>query len=71
MSFLVGGKLVAKQESELPAPDSTGAIPMVIQAATRPGDCELRITAMQGNTATQRSISYTIAAAAPTPTAVK
>jgi VWFA-related protein len=71
VSFLVGGKLVAKQESELPAPDSTGAIPMVIQAATRPGDCELRITAMQGNTATQRSISYTISAAAPTPTAVK
>ncbi len=72
VSFLVGGKLVAKQESELPAPDSSGAIPMVIQAATRPGDCELRITAMQGNTATLRSISYTIAAAATTtPTAGK
>jgi hypothetical protein len=64
VAFLVGGKLVAKQQSDLPAPDSTGAIPVLIQAATRPGDCELRITATQGNTATLRTVSYTIAAPA-------
>jgi VWFA-related protein len=72
VAFLVGGKLIAKQQSELPAPDSTGAIPVVIQAATRSGDCELRITATQGNTATLRTVSYTIAApaAAATPAPV-
>jgi VWFA-related protein len=69
VAFLVGGKLIAKQQSELPAPDSTGAIPVVIQAATRPGDCELRITATQGNTATLRTVSYTIAAPATPPAA--
>jgi VWFA-related protein len=64
VAFLVGGKLIAKQQSDLPAPDSTGAIPVLIQAATRPGDCELRITATQGNSATLRTVSYTIAAPA-------
>jgi VWFA-related protein len=73
VAFLVGGKLIAKQESDLPAPDSTGAIPVLIQAAKRPGDCELRVTATQGNTGTLRTVSYTIGApsdaAAPPPAA--
>jgi hypothetical protein len=60
--FLVGGVVLAKQVTELPAPDATGAIPMVISTAAKPGNCELRITAMQGKSSTVQSLKYSIAA---------
>lgn len=59
--FWVGGKLLAKQVADLPAPDATGAIPMVINTAAKPGNCELRITALQGNSTAKQSLSYSIA----------
>ncbi|HVP00343.1 MAG TPA: VWA domain-containing protein [Bryobacteraceae bacterium] len=58
--FLLNGTVLAKQVADLPAPDSTGAIPMVINTAAKPGDCELRITAMQGNSSAVHSVKYTI-----------
>ena len=60
--FLVGGQLLAKQVADLPAPDATGAIPMVINTAAKPGNCELRITALQGNSSAKQSLTYSIAA---------
>ena len=60
--FLLGGKLLGKQMADLPAPDATGAILMQISAPAKPGDCELRITAMQGNSSTMQSLKYTVAA---------
>ncbi len=60
--FLVGGQLLAKQVVDLPAPDATGAIPMVINTAAKPGSCELRITALQGNSSAKQSLTYSIAA---------
>jgi len=62
VEFLVGGQVLAKQTSELPATDATGAIPMMINTAAKPGNCELRITAMQGASSTKQSVTYTIAA---------
>jgi VWFA-related protein len=59
--FWVGGRLVAKQVADLPAPDATGAIPMVINTAAKPGDCELQITALQGDSSSTRSLKYSIA----------
>jgi VWFA-related protein len=60
--FLINGQSMAKQVADLPPPDATGAIPMVINTAAKPGNCELRITAMQGNSSSVRSLKYTIAA---------
>jgi VWFA-related protein len=63
VEFLVGGQVLAKQTTDLPAPDATGAIPMVINTAAKPGNCELRVTALQGNSSTKQSLTYSIAAA--------
>jgi hypothetical protein len=60
--FLLGGKVLGKQMADLPAPDATGAILMQISAPAKLGDCELRITALQGNSSTIRSLKYTVAA---------
>lgn len=60
--LLVGGQVLAKQVADLPAPDATGAIPMVIKTAAKTGDCELRITAIQGGSTKVQSLKYSIAA---------
>ncbi|HLJ49598.1 MAG TPA: VWA domain-containing protein [Bryobacteraceae bacterium] len=60
--FLIGGQVAAKQDADLPPPDATGAIPMVINTAAKPGNCELRITAIQGGSSMQQSLKYSIAA---------
>jgi VWFA-related protein len=60
--FLLGGKVLGKQMADLPAPDATGAILMQISAPAKLGDCELRITALQGNSSTIQSLKYTVAA---------
>jgi VWFA-related protein len=61
VEFLVGGQVVAKQGAELPPPDAGGAIPMLVGAALKPGECELRITAMQGSDSDAGSVKYTVA----------
>ena len=62
VEFLLGGQLLAKQMAELPPPSANGAIPMVVLAAVRPGNCQLRITAMQGSQSATQSVNYVIAA---------
>jgi VWFA-related protein len=62
VEFLVGGQLLAKQTAELPPPDANGAIPMVVGAAVRPGNCQLRMTAVQGSQSATQSVNYVIAA---------
>lgn len=62
VEFRVGGQTLAKQTADLPAADASGAVPMLIGAASRPGDCELRITALQGGSQAQEKLDYTIAA---------
>jgi VWFA-related protein len=59
--FLINGQVMAKQVADLPAPDATGAIPMVINTAAKPGKCELRITALQGSSSAVHSLQYSIA----------
>jgi hypothetical protein len=60
--FLKDGRILATQKSVLPLPDSSGAIPMAIEAITLPGDYEVRITVEQGRRSVQRSVKYTIPA---------
>jgi hypothetical protein len=58
VEFKNGGQIVADQTAALPAPDASGAIAMFVVAPTRPGDCELRITAMQGDESAAQQIAY-------------
>jgi VWFA-related protein len=62
VAFKTGGQVFAEQTTDLPAPDATGTIPMFVAAATRPGNCELQITALQGNESATEHIKYAVAA---------
>ncbi len=56
------GEVVAEQEADLSAPDASGAIPVVIGGApVKPGNYELRVTAMQGNDSVEQSVKYAVA----------
>jgi hypothetical protein len=61
VQFSVNGSVLAKQTAELPDPDASGAIPMMVGAATRPGNCELKITAMQGAESSEQKLVYSVA----------
>lgn len=61
VEFLVDGKTMANQTVDLPAPDASGAIAMVVKAAMHTGACELRITALQGNDSSTKSVKYNVA----------
>ena len=67
VEFLVGGKSLANQTADLPAPDASGAIAMVVKAATHTGDCELRITALQGADSSTKSVKYNVGPSEPRP----
>ena len=58
--FYVNGKMVAQQASPPSSPDATGAIPVVMPAMVKPGECELRITAIQGFASATQSVRYTV-----------
>ena len=59
VQFLVNGEELEQKQTDLPAPDSSGAIPVLVNAAAKPGNCEIKITALQGFESTTRSITYT------------
>jgi len=58
VEFKNGGQVFADQTVALPEPDASGAIAMFVAAATRPGNCELRITAVQGDQSATEQIAY-------------
>jgi VWFA-related protein len=60
VAFKTGGQVFAESTAELPAPDATGTIPMFVAAATRPGNCELEITALQGKESAAEHIQYAV-----------
>ena len=60
VEFFQNGQRLAGQTAELPPPDPSGAIPMMVSAATRPGLCELRITAKQGEASARVSVRYLV-----------
>jgi VWFA-related protein len=62
VEFKTGGQVFAESTADLPAPDATGTIPMFVAAATRPGNCELEITALQGKESATEHIQYAVAA---------
>ena len=62
VQFLVDGVVVARQTSDLPPADASGAIPMVVGAVRKSGQCELKIAALQGGESAEQSVKYTVAA---------
>jgi hypothetical protein len=62
VEFFLDGQEMARKQDELPPPDSSGAIPVVVNAVAKPGNCEIRITALQGFHTATRSLKYTVAA---------
>jgi hypothetical protein len=61
VQFLVNGTELERKQMDLPAPDDSGAIPVLVSATTKPGKCELKITAVQGLQTFTRSLNYTVA----------
>jgi hypothetical protein len=59
VEFLVDGQSLAAGTADLP-PESGGSIPVFVETAARPGDCELRITAIQGKDSATGSVRYTV-----------
>lgn len=60
VEFFVNGQKLAAQTAELPPPDAAGAVPMMVSAAMRPGLCELRFTATQGEAKAAGSVRYVV-----------
>lgn len=60
VEFFVNGQRLAAQTAELPPADPSGAVPMMVSAAMRPGLCELRITAAQGEAKATGSVRYVV-----------
>jgi hypothetical protein len=58
VEFKNGGQVFAEQTLALPEPDEKGAIAMFLGAVTRPGNCELQVTAIQGNESATEHIAY-------------
>ena len=61
LKVLVDGKASIDQSQDLPAPDSTGAIPMLISVPPDSGAFEIRIIARQGAQSVERALKYTMA----------
>lgn len=60
LEYLVNGKPLARQMAELGPPMANGAVPMLVQAPVSAGDCELKITAVQGTESFTQSLHYSV-----------
>jgi hypothetical protein len=59
VEFLVDGRSLADQSADLPQ-DIAGPIPVFVEADAQPGDCELRITAIQGKDSATETVHYAV-----------
>ena len=62
VEFFADAKPVAIQNIKLPAPDASGAVAMLLSGPTRPGDCELRISTIQGAGSAEQILKYKVLA---------
>lgn len=60
IELLVDGQPAAKQVGAMPEPNEAGLIPMSFVAPARAGHCELRLTAVQGESRATESIAYEV-----------
>lgn len=61
------GRTFSKSTQALPAPDASGAIPMVIAVHGDPGNYELKVTAEQAGVSSERTLAYAIAGSVTVP----
>lgn len=62
VQFLVDGHPAAEQRADLPAPDTSGAIPMFVKLTPQSAAGTLKITVSQGEDSTSESLHYRVAA---------
>lgn len=62
VEFFSDAKPIAIQSVKLPAPNASGAVAMLMRGPTRPGECELRISTIQGSGSAEQSLKYKILA---------
>lgn len=63
VEFFDSDRLLARQTSTLPAPDASGAIPMFVAVASRPGDTDVKVTVTQGADSAVGRLHYRVAGA--------
>ncbi len=59
--FFKNGRPMATLSPDVPAPDASGGIPMIIELTSKPGSYEVRATIAQGNGSTERTLQYNLA----------
>ena len=60
---LAEGQVIATKTIDAPPAGANGEIPLVLRAPAHTGNCELKITAVQGNSrSATESLAYTIGA---------
>jgi hypothetical protein len=57
-----GGRVVARQSPEVPAPDASGAIPMSVLTPSTPGRYVVTVTVEQGSQRLEQRLEYEVAA---------
>jgi hypothetical protein len=62
VQFLSNGRAIAEQAAELPPPDASGAIPMFVKIAVRPGDDGLRVGVLQGTDSAVETVHFQVCA---------
>ena len=62
VEFFTDAKPIAIQSVKLPAPNASGAVAMLMRGPARPGDCELRISTIQGDGSAEQSLKYKVLA---------
>jgi hypothetical protein len=62
IEFLVDGQSLSARTVELPSSDASTSIPVLVDSAAQPGNCEVRITATQGKDSAGESVHYSMAA---------
>jgi VWFA-related protein len=54
------GRPVTTLRPDVPAPDASGGIPMIMTLPSKPGTYEVRATVTQGNRTTERTLTFTL-----------
>ena len=60
LELLRDGKEIARKPLNLASPDADGSIPMLVQLSPDPGQCDVLVTAKQGTSIAQSSLSVRI-----------
>ena len=60
VELLRDGKAIARKPLTLSSPDLDGSIPMVVQLSPEPGECDVLVTAKQGESVAQSRLSVKI-----------